>query len=81
MFWSWQATTTEPECPGAGKPQLLSLCAAPTEAHAPRACASQREKPAQRKAHAPQPESSPRLHNSRKPACSNKDPVQPKILN
>ena len=49
----------KPECPRGSKPQLLSLCAATTEAHAPRACASQREKPAQCKAHAPQPESSP----------------------
>ena len=35
-------------------PQLLSPCAATTEAHTPRACAQQQEKPLQREAHAPQ---------------------------
>ena len=33
-------------------PQLLSPCAATTEAHALRACALQQEKPPQREAHA-----------------------------
>ena len=39
--------------------QLMSPCAASTEAHVPRACAPQQEKPPQWEACAPQPESSP----------------------
>ena len=68
-------------------PEQLSLCAlisepvlqgpgdATTEAHTPRACASQQEKPRQWKALAPQLESSPRSP----PPGSNEDPAQPKI--
>ena len=40
-------------------PQLLNLRAATTEAHVPRACALQQEKPLQWEACAPELESSP----------------------
>ena len=40
-------TTTEPACSRACVPQLLSLRAATTEAHVPRAGASQLDKPLQ----------------------------------
>ena len=53
-------------CSGALEPRLLSLCITTTEARAPRACAPQRRV-------------APARRNSRKPASSNKDPVQPKI--
>ena len=68
---SLRATTTEPV--------LWSLQATITEAHAPRAHAPQQEKPLQWKAHAPQRRVAPAHHNYRKPALSNKDPMQPKI--
>jgi len=38
---------------GAHEPQLLRPCATDTEAHAPRACLPQQEKPLLREAHAP----------------------------
>ena len=47
-------------------PQLLSPCAATTEAHAPRAHDPQKEKPLQREAHALQQRVAPALHNWRK---------------
>ena len=46
-------------CPTASKSQRLSPHATTTEAHAPRACALQQEKPPQCEACAPQLESSP----------------------
>ena len=64
--------------PRARAPQLLSPRATTTEAHVPRACALQQEKPPQWEAHAPQ-RIVPARHNQRKPANSNKDPMQPKI--
>ena len=51
------------------KPQLLSPCTATTEAHAPRACAPQQEKPLQQVAHTLQLEKS-HMQQQR--------PVQPK---
>ena len=59
-------------------PQLLSPHAATTEAHAPRACAPQQEKPPQWEARAPQWRLAPARYNWRKLAHSNKDPMQPK---
>ena len=52
-------------CSVALDPQLLSLCATTTEVRVPRA-------------RAPQRRIAPARRNSRKPASSNKDPVQPK---
>ena len=67
------ATTTEPACrqllksthPSACVPQLLSPCAATTEAHAPRTHALQQEKPPQWDARAPQQRVAPTHHNQR----------------
>ena len=56
-----------------------SPCAATTEAHVPRACALQQEKPPQWEAHAPQQRVASTHRNWRKPARSNEDPTQPKI--
>ena len=67
-------------CSRAGEPQLLSPCAATTEAQAPRAGAPQQEKPPQWEAHSPQPESSPHLPQLEKSPHGNKDPAQPKII-
>ena len=47
-------------CSGDRELQLLSPCAASTEARAPKACATQGEKPLQWEAQGPQLESSPR---------------------
>ena len=58
--------------------QLLSLLVAMTEAHAPRACALQQERPPQGEAHALQERHTPAHHNWRKPSSSNEDPVQPR---
>ena len=44
-------------------PQLLSPCAATTEAHAPRACAPQQEKPPEWEAHAQQGRVAPARRN------------------
>ena len=63
----------------AREPQLLSPRAATTEAHAPRARAPQQEKPPQWEARAPQQRVALARRNWRKPACSNEDPMQPKI--
>ena len=46
----------------ASEPQLLSMCATTTEAHAPRARAPQQEKPPQREACAPQRSVGPACH-------------------
>ena len=56
-------TTTEPAHPRARVSQLLSLRAATTEAHAPRARAPQQEKPPQWEARAPQQRVAPARHN------------------
>ena len=58
-------------------PQLLSPRAAATEAVLSGACAPQ-EEPLRLEAHVLQIERPP-LSATREPACSNKDPVQPKI--
>ena len=55
--WVQSLVQEDTTCDGAIKPnapQLVSLCAATTEAHAPRACAPHQEKPLQWEAHAPQ---------------------------
>ena len=65
----------------ARKPQLLSLQATTTEACMPRAHTPQQEKPPQGEAHTPQWRVAPACCNERKPACSNKDPTLPKIIN
>ena len=44
------AAMTEPTSPEASEQHLLSLCAATTEAHAPRPCPPQQEKPQQEEA-------------------------------
>ena len=68
-------------CSGAWEPQLLSLCTAATEAHAPGACAPQRAKPLQQEARVPQLEKSPLLIPTReKSPHNNKDPPQLKII-
>ena len=51
----------------AQEPQLLSLCAAATAAHVPRACVMQEEKPPQREACLPQQRIAPARCNYRKP--------------
>ena len=56
-----------------------SLHATTAEAHTPRACALQQEKPPQWEACAPQQIVAPTRGNQRNPACSNEDPMQPKI--
>lgn len=61
-------------------PQLLSLNAATTEAHAPRACALQQRKPLQGEACTPQLESSPHSHLE-KARAQQEDPAQPEINN
>ena len=53
-------------CSRACEPQLLSPCAVPTEACAPRACAPQQEKPPQWQAHVPQWRIALAHHNERK---------------
>ena len=74
-----RATTAKAHVLYAREPQLTSLCAATTEAWAPRACALQQEKSLQWEAREPRLDSSPHLYNSRKPACSSEDPAQPEI--
>ena len=54
--------------------ELLSPRATTTEAHTPRACALQQEKPQQQKALAPQRVALARC-NEKKLACSNEDPA------
>ena len=57
----------------------ISLCVKTTEAHVPRACALQQEKPLRWETHAAQlARVSLTCHNKRKPT-HNKDPAQPKI--
>ena len=59
--------------------QLLNPRATTTEAHVPRACAPQQEKPLQWEARAWQQRVAPAHCNYRRPICSNEDPTQPKI--
>ena len=66
-------------CSRAREPQLPSPRATTTETRTTRACALQQEKPRQAEARAPHRRVAPTCHNLRKPACSNKDPMQPKI--
>ena len=54
--------------------QLLSRCAATTEAHAPGIHAPQQEKPPQREAQAPQPESGPYSQQPDKPCSQQQRP-------
>ena len=63
----------------AHEPQLPSPRARTTEVHVPGAHAPQQDKPLQWEARAPQRRVAPALRNWRKPACSNEDPMQPKI--
>ena len=60
------AAMTEPTSPEASEQHLLSLCAATTEAHAPRACALQQEKPLQWEARGLQQRVVPAQHNWRR---------------
>ena len=62
----------------ANEPQLLSPCAATSEAHRPRAHTPQQDKPPQWEALTLQQRVAPTHHNQRKPVHSNRDPVQPK---
>ena len=90
-YWAFVPQLLKPACPRtctlllklvcsrARVPQLLSLRAATTEAHMPRACALQQEEPPQWEARAPQRRVAPAHRNYRKPMCSNEDPTQPKI--
>ena len=57
---------------------LYSLKATTTEAHMPRTCAQQGEKPPKWEAHTQQWRGAPASHNWRKPAYCNKDRAQPK---
>ena len=66
-------------CSRACESQLLSPCDTTIEAHAPRARASQQEKPPQWEARTPQRRVAPARCNYRKPARSNEDPMQPKM--
>ena len=61
------------------EPVLWSPGAATTEAHMPRACAQQQEKPPQWEALALQLESSPRSPQLEERLHSNEDPAQPRI--
>ena len=76
----------DPTCCGATKPVCHNYWACALElashnywARTPRARAPQQEKPRQWEACAPQWRVAPALHNWRKPAHSNKDPMQPKV--
>ena len=53
-YWDRVPQLLKPMCPRAHVPQLLSLCAATTEARMPRAHALQQEKPLQWEASTPQ---------------------------
>ena len=77
-YWACLPQLLKSTSPRARVPQLLSLCAATTEAHAPRAHALQQEKPLQWEARAPQQRVGPACHNLGKPTVSNQDPVQSK---
>ena len=83
VFQSPRATTTAPTCCDHGatttEPVFQSSKTTTTEAHAPSTYARQREKPLQWEACASRPRTDAAHHNERKPKCSNKDPVQPKI--
>ena len=67
-YWSHAAQLLQPAHPRACVPQLLSLCAATTEACAPRAHALQQEKPPQGEAHVPQWRVAPAHHTREKKA-------------
>ena len=77
-YWAWALEPTSHNY-WALEPQLLSSRATTTEAHAPRACALQQEKPPQWEAHAKQRRVAPTHCNYRKPAHTNEDPTRPKI--
>ena len=63
----WNNSAREPQLLSlrsrAHEPQLLSPHATTTEAHVPRSCAPQQEKPPQWEAHAPQQRVAPARHN------------------
>ena len=46
-YWAYTPQLLKPSRSRAHEPQLLSLCAATAEAHLPKACAPQQEKPPQ----------------------------------
>ena len=62
-YWAHVPQLLKPAHPRARALQLLSPRAATTEAHTPRACAPQQEKPPQWEARAPQQRVAPARHN------------------
>ena len=70
----------KPACSKACDPQLLGSCAATTEAHAPRTCVLQLEKPPWWEAHVPQLESSPHLLQVEKALAQQQRPSATKNL-
>ena len=60
-------------------PQLLTSCAATTEAQALSTCALQQEQTPQRGACAPRKEEIRARRNCRKPVCNSEGPEQPKM--
>ena len=92
--WVWALVQEDPTCHAATKPMHHNYwaCASEPASYNYWACVPQllkpahlqpmlhnKEKPPPWEAHTPQWRIAPARHNWRKPACSNEDPMQPKI--